>query len=957
MFSELYLTDGNTKIDLLGGNKNGFGISLERMTFSRAQQEPSGAFRQAYGSAVDSYELIISAPSQDEAAVYQQRLDRMLEKAYNYFSGSSEEELVWICSRTREETNHRYAIVYKGTIEKYDDVFSQSFSGPPVATMREIVLGLERSVWLSNPPLEPSCIALDNTVQYNPSLTTWSSVRSITNVQQLYAVSSTIILAASNLIDRSTDSGTSWTTELTTGVANLRFWMFAASTGGRIWTVAGLTTGAAGATSGIYFSDNNGDTWTQHTASVNFYSVVYRSSDDTLFFGGEGEIRYIQGSGSLSILSTLPEGKMKAMALSSENTVIAADEYTVWRIPNNELSLYISSADDVGPFLHALAVQDYVILASATFLSISRDDGNIFEIYWRDWGVDSIFLLEAGEILMGQSSTANLFVSRDGGFSMVQSATMAASPIRSISELAGAYLFAAAGNAVYRRISMDSEVTYGPYNTDCFSEILVANHRLESNWTHIFIFDTSAGTYTLVTPANIRSNLENNTDQLMFPSPVGVGDIFYVGLQTTSPDSGAFSNLQIEMTDLNYTLTLAIEYWSGAAWTAFTISELRDNTQSLHRSGSLVWHNVALGSTAINSVTAYWIRFRVTATGTLSTLLPKVKNIYIAQQPFVEINNIAGDIPAIAQALLYNRLDDGNGNAPSLPTGRVLMGLRSVDRGGDFTAYLNLSDVQNPPGVSITLASEVAYVTDRVIAAAGRFAQYTPVSLNVWNRRITVQLDSDLSRDFNGTFQVYLRYAYSGFSDTVYARFALENFVNQGTILGDEIPLLPVFTNDIADIAYLGQFSIMPERFMNISDRSSAVGLGIEFKSSSAGVGSAVDCFEIILIPADEWIGEFFDPLELGGAGLERFIDIDSASFPKKVLKCTLRNRGSELVSGIWNSSASGVFMLQPGTRQRLWFLASQINEGDESLGSSHTLVHHIRMLHHSRWLGLRGND
>ena len=100
--------------------------------------------------------------------------------------------------------------------------------------------------------------------------------------------------------------------------------------------MAGLTTGSAGATSGIYYSDDDGDTWSQHTASVDFYSVAYRSSDDTLFFGGDGEIRYIQNSGALSVLSTLPTGKVKAMALSAENTIVAGDEYNVWYVPNNE---------------------------------------------------------------------------------------------------------------------------------------------------------------------------------------------------------------------------------------------------------------------------------------------------------------------------------------------------------------------------------------------------------------------------------------------------------------------------------------------------------------------------------------------------------------------------------------------------------------------------------------------
>lgn len=957
MFAELYLTDGATKIDLLGANRNGVGIALNRMTLSRPQREPSGAFRQVYGAVSESYELKITDYNHNAVAQRQQQLDRMLEQAANYFSSNVEDGLAWLVARTAQESNPRYALIYGGIIESYDDVYHQPFAGGNMTTLNEITLVIERSTWQANPPAEPACVALTNAIEYNPNLTTWSNNRSITNVQSLFTTQAGAILAGSNLIDRSTDSGGSWTTEATTGVANLRFWMFAQATGGRIWAVAGLTTGSAGATSGIYYSDNNGDTWTQHTNTVDFYSVVYRSSDDTLFFGGDGEIRYIQNSGSLSVLSTLPTGKVKAMALSAANTIIAGDEYNVWYVPNNQLSLYVSSADDVGAFLHLVTVGDYLLLTSASYISISRDDGATFAIYWRDWGTDALYRLDNGALVASQSGTTSTYISYDGGFAWVALATMASSPVRAFTELGDTYLFAGANNTVYRRIATDANNTYGPYGLNCATPVYVANHRLQSNWTHIFVFDSSGGTYTTVTPTNVEDNLENSADQLMFPSPVGTNDAFYVGIQSTAPDAGAFSNLYLHLTEYNYTLTLAIEYWNGSAWTAFTTSELRDNTQSLHRSGLLIWHDIALGSTAVNSVTAYWLRFRVTATGTLSTLLPKFDNAYIVQQPYVEIDNLAGDIPAIAQVELYNMLDAGNGNTPSLPTSRLLIGLRSVSRGERFTAYLNLAASQNPPGVTIALGSEVAYVTDSVTAAAGQLARYTPVATNVWNRRITVDLDSDLTKDFSGTFQVYLRFYYGSFADIVSTRFVLENFTNQGQITGDEVPLTSVFTADVADLAYLGQFTIQPDRYLSGADAGAGASLGIDFKSTTAGATYAVDCFELILLPADEWIGDFNDANELGAAALEHYINIDSATFPKRILRATIRHRGSELVKGVWNTSASGVFALQPGEQQRLWMLCNQLNQGDESQGSAHTIVHQVKLWHHARWLGLRGND
>lgn len=958
MFAELYLTDGTTKIDFLGGNRSGKGITLTRMRLSRPQREPSGAFRQAYGSVMETYELQIVDLTQDSVAGRQQQLDRMLEQAKNYFENNAETNLVWLVARTSTEANTRYAVVYGGVYESYNDTFNQPFhGGNGMTVMDEISLVLERSTWQGNPPLEPECLEVDNTVAWNSNLTTWSSNRTLNNVQSLFTTAAGTVLAGAAAIERTTNSGSSWTSELSPGTANLRFWQFAQEKSGKIWAVAGLTTGSAGATSGLYFSTNEGDTWTQHTNTVDFYSVVYRAHDNTLIFGGNGEIRYIQDGGSLTVLSTSQEGKIKAMAVTPDNAIVLGDEYNTWRIPATAFSALITTSDDIGPFLSVVNVGDYMIMGSATYLSISRDDGVTWDIYWRTWGIDTLYVLENDLVLASQSGTTATYISYDGGFSWVAFATMATSPVRAFTELDDTYLFAGANNTIYRRIGVDAEYQYGPYNPSCDTPVFIANHQLQSNWTHIFVFDSSGASYTSVTPAMVNDNLDNHTDQLAFPSPVGTNDALYVGIQTTVPNAGAFSNLFINLTERNYSLTIAIEYWDGAAWTAFTTSQLRDNTQSLKRSGTLVWHDVALGSTSVNSITAYWIRFRVTATGSLSTLLPKFDNIYIIQQPYIEATNIAGDIPALAQMQLFNMLDDGNGNAPSLPTDRVIVGLRTLSRGERFTAYINLAQSQNPPGISVGVGAEAAFVTDRALAAAGEYVNYSPVTTGSFNSQVSVTFDSDLAKDFTGVYQVFLRYGYSSFIDTVAVRLILENFTNQGQIYFDTVWLTPSFTADFADLAYLGQVSIMPDQYLNSTDKGSGTTLRLQFSSTGSGITYDVACFELILIPADEWIGDFNDNNQLGVAGLERFVDIDSATFPKRTLRATVRERGSELVSGVWNTSTSGVFTLQPAQQQRLWFLICQYNESDESQGSAHTLIHQVKLWHHSRWLGLRGND
>ena len=963
MFAELYLTNGSTKIDLLGGNRIRYGFHLMRMTMSRPQRDPSGAFRQAYGAVNEVYELRIGDLSHNGIAARQRALDSMLEQARNYFNSNAENTLIWLVARTLQETNTRYAVVYGGVIEAYGDVYGQPFvGGSEMSVLGEISLGLERSAWLGYPPLEPVCLPITNDIEWNPNASTWVSNETLTGVQSMFTTNSSTVLAGGADILRTEDNGDNWTNELTSGTANLRFWQFEQEANGRIWAVAGLTTGAAGATSGLYYSDDDGSSWTQHTASEDFYSVAYRSTDNALFFGGDGVIKYIKDGGSLTTSSTDPVGKVKAIALSSGGAITAGDEYNTWRIPNNSLTAVISTAEDVGPFLKMLAVDDYVLLSSASFLSVSRDDGKTWSIYWREWGVDAIVLLQDGTILASQNATDDIFVSRDGGFFWEASATLTGDdPIRAFAELEDIYIFAGADATIYRRISLNAFIPYGPYDLDCTTPVYVANHRLESNWTHILIEDESAATFETLTPADVATLLSSGNDHLMFPSPIAVDDAFYVGISTSAENDGAFNNLFVRLTERNFTLVLVIEYWDGAAWTAFSTTELRDNTSSLHRSGVMAWHNVVLATTAVNSITAYWVRFRVTDAGTMATAIPTFDNLYIVQQPYIEFDNVAGDIPAIAQIQFYNMIDDGNGNAPSLPNDAVIMGLRSVERGEKFTAFLNIAPAQNPFGITASVDGvETTFVTDRALAAAGQYALYVPDTLNAWGNKVAITLNSEIAKDYNGTYQVYLRLAYGGFDDTVSVRLVLENFSNQGQIVGDEVVLEGHETSDFANNIYLGQFSIMPDRYLSPTDEGiSTTAFRIQLKSSASGfLTYDVAMFELILIPADEWIGTFEDSTLLAAAGLERYVDIDSATFPKRILRSTIRERGSEKISGIWNTSATGVFALSPGLKQRLWILMSQLSTTEEdSNGSAWTIINQVKLFHNPRWLGLRGTN
>jgi len=972
MYSELYLTDGTTKLDLLGANRssNGVGIAVRRMILSRPSRQPSGMLQQPYGAVTETYDMSIVGYSPNDVAARQQLLDRWLEQARNYFESNSEINIIWLVARALGETNTRYAVVYGGVIESYGDIYSQPFADRGICSLNEITLGLERGTWLGYAPAEPACLAADNTASWNPGSITWTSVRAINNVQAVFVTAAGSVLAASNVIDRSINQGGSWTNVLTNAVTNLRFWKFIQLGSGRIWAVAGMTTGAVTASSGIYFSDTDGATWTQHTNTVDFYGVAYRASDDTLIFGGEGDVRYIQAGGSLTVMSTAPTGKVKAVEVLANNHVVLGDDYNVWRIPAAELSLYmgtvesVSSTDVTGPYLVAIAAKDYALMGSATNIMISRDSGKTWSIYWRDWGVDSMFVLSGGTILAGRVGTTSLFQSFDGGLSWKALATLAVSTIRGIAEIDNNYLFAGAGNAVYRRIAVDSEYLYGPIEPICGNSVLVSNHRLESNWTHILINDSSAGTFTTVTPQQVNDNVENQADQLCFPASVGTNDAMYIGISTDAQDAGPFSNFYIELTEVNYTLTLVFEYYNGSAWTALTDnSSMRDLTRGLKRSGVVTVKlatSAQMATIAINGVTAWWIRIRVSALGTLPAQLPKFRNLYIVQKPYVELNNIPGDIPALGNLTVSN--ESYSINFMGSEINQFLVGLRNVDRGEDFTSIINFARVQNPPGINISLGPASTFQLDRTLPASGEVVRLNTSGSSVPIEICSIDFDADMSDQYSGIFQVYIRLKKSGGDpDPNQTNFRLRLSVQSFSSTDVVDPGLKTeevivrngpspFFGQYSDVYYLGKINFKPDRFMGKNDSGYSSKIIVQaITVPGASTNYVADLHDIILIPADEWIGLFYlSDWSESSVYDNEYLEVDSAKLPKRLTRAMVRKRGTDLVTSSWTADVSGIFAMSPGgQRQRLWMLSL----------SDHPYIFSVKLFHNPRWLALRGSD
>ena len=72
--------------------------------------------------------------------------------------------------------------------------------------------------------------------------------------------------------------------------------------------------------------------------------------------------------------------------------------------------------------------------------------------------------------------------------------------------------------------------------------------------------------------------------------------------------------------------------------------------------------------------------------------------------------DVQGELPALLNLMVANRTDkDGSAaGTPDAWSNRVLVGLRTLSRGDEFTPYLNISDQQRLDGITFYYAAGFA---------------------------------------------------------------------------------------------------------------------------------------------------------------------------------------------------------------------------------------------------------
>lgn len=407
------------------------------------------------------------------------------------------------------------------------------------------------------------------------------------------------------------------------------------------------------------------------------------------------------------------------------------------------------------------------------------------------------------------------------------------------------------------------------------------------NITHAFWFDG------LVYSANYQVAIANWTI-----GPTAIGDMLYMG--SDYPFGSAIFNL---VTPSNGTVVYDYEYWDGIglAWTALSSVVIQPGPapwegMSANETGIVSWDiEPTWAKVAVNGETKYWVRIVVNAI-TVAPIVEAVQNytipVYSPFWPWAALPELNGDIPAILDVKLRGQ----NGGE------HFLIGLRSLERGSDFTMYLPCSDLTGilPPW----LFASAAPLNQNTLAPYDEVAQVngpTAGFVNVCEWWFTNP------NQWAGRYRAFVRY-----QDVTGGTTATFQFT-------DALSPPQMFYSVTADgTAGAGQIVLLDFGIINIDAASIVMSTANRFRLY-AEVTSAtdIDVFDVILFPVDDCVAEIIS--HIGDLDDTNYIYLDSND-PKRQTAVIVDNG----VAGVQRLELRMLSKLQakPHTMYRVFVMA-----------------------------------
>lgn len=945
----LEISDGTfaNTVSLLG-NPSGRGLRLHDYEPTQPQLKSDGVYQEspysvgrdlvfgALGNLNEVLTVTITGKTQIEVINHSRRLKNLLEFARSYWTSKWQLQPVRVKMQVCESNLPLYGTIVNYTWRSLGNPFAAPFfNNDAPRAFERVIIGLELRPWQAMPPGTGRCVAIGSTQEWfydsvwtliapvgmtdalnfiqsttgrlfagdfgnvfysdNDGLT-WavSTAAPISNVWALLQTNTGRILAGDfdRRIWKTDNDGAAWAQLVLMGVGDSPYDFIQTRTG-RI-VMAGVLGAAPGV---IYYSDDNGATWhvsawSAGTPASYTYSLCKLASG-RLLAGGEGFVFYsdddaltwtvIPGLSNLDLVTALLQtssGRILAGAnfnLTTPRIYFSDDEGLTWG--------WVSTLSY--PYDFFQAADGTIYCCEDDYVRISVDDG----LTWK-----TVYTVTGGSQSRAGMQTA-------AGTILVEDDDIAR--------------------------KANSVATLGASQAGCDDRTFIVNKQNVANVTHIYIDDGgafSANLFPLALPTTL------------LPAVPAVNDALYIGSRTAIINSGLFTSLVFDLSSIvtfDTSYTILPEYYTGAAWATLTLQDGTNPGDGVFRNfgvNSMHWAPPANWATvAVNGVTGYWVRFRVSAlVGTMTPPVQQNRDIYSVVNSWVEAaaTAVVGELPALTRLKLNNRSDkDGvlGSGLPQLFANRLQAGLRSYDRGSQFQAFINISDVQNPTGITISVGTNTAFAND-VQAPTGRCAVYNPGGAEAMATRATIVFGPTIASHFFGAFHAALRVQRT--SD-VYTTFLVRLQIVSGSGgVQTTTSAKYVLSTTQFEVLDFGLINIPAGQQLNATDYGDTSEIRIQV--SAVNGTPNLNLYDLSLIPVDESFVDGFDNAleidsEVGASGnVRKLWDADSVTSPKVPLSVAVRAVGSELKTAQYVHSSAGALIMQTGEQQRWHFFAMQ---------------------------------
>jgi hypothetical protein len=497
------------------------------------------------------------------------------------------------------------------------------------------------------------------------------------------------------------------------------------------------------------------------------------------------------------------------------------------------------------------------------------------------------------------------------------------------------------GPALYIEYTAGSE-TVGVDPT-CANSVYIGNKQNLGAITHSYYYDASGAAYS-------NQLVGKATPFALLPAVPALNDCLYFGSCNTISSYSPIFNVVFDIGTAAVDISGVWEYYNGAAWVdldgAVPGSYVCGNVNFIETGASHVTFRIPPEqvTTTINTYTGYWIRYRVTDID-VAPAPPTQDNVYLytVLNPYIDIDEleVGGDIPAASRIII------DCGGCSDRRTSTLNIALRSLDRGADFTAYLNVAN--NPPGIKF-ISSAATHLEVSSKSPCGYVDETSDVR-TVSTEECYWLLDPNIATQYIGSYHVYVRLEQiNGAAGDVKLRAR--------AVMGTGYNVNYSDSNKTAVISWahavdLGKLVIPSPYSMRPGDQMTRLKICLDVYNP---YGREIDIFDLVLLPTDEWMGTFSTAasgLSVATGHTGKRYDIDNITNPRtyRATLTSIINDTTQSIDAELMRVASSPPMLQANRDQRLWFFQTY----GEQLRAHFETISSVRVQAASRYLVMRG--